>query len=229
VIDDNTTPTLQGYAYDPAAGAWLSLPGEAGQAADVGEYSMISGACGFYVFADYLLGASSYAEQLPGYGDCGGENWMTASSSAATIAPGQSATVTVSLNAAEPSVTETGSYTATLELGNDTPYGTLSVPVTMTVTPPGTDGQITGTVEAETCSGATSSLAGATVQVDGTDGTWVLTSGTTGGYSQWLDAGNDPLTLIVSASGYESQTAKVTVTAGATTTQDFTLTPDACG
>jgi hypothetical protein len=73
-------------------------------------------------------------------------------------------------------------------------------------------------------------VAGATVQVGGAHGTWELTTDTGGSYGLWLDASNDPVTLIVSAPGYQSQAAVVTITAGATTTRNFTLTPTtSCG
>jgi len=179
-----------------------------------------------YVFSSVF--AEEFAEQLPGYGDCGGDPWLSASLSATTIAPGQSATVTVTLNAADPSVSQPGTYTATLEIANNTPYGSAAVPVTLTATPPSTWGQLKGTVEAKACDGTTSPLVGATVQVGGANGTWELTADSTGSYGLWLDADNDPLTLIVSAPGYQSQAA--TVTAGAVTTQNFTLSPtESCG
>lgn len=110
-----------------------------------------------------------------------------------------------------------------MQLSNDTPYGMQSVPVTLTVTPPASWGQLRGTVDTETCSGTTVPLAGATVQVSGAHGTWELTADSSGSYGLWLDADNDPLTLIVSATGYQSQAAPVTLTAGAATTHNFTL------
>jgi hypothetical protein len=217
VTSDGTEITNQGFAFNPATGAWSALP----NAPEANYFSV--GACGFYA-----IGGSAdqtYAEQLPGYGDCGGDTWLSASPSATTIAPGQSATITVTLNAADPSVTRPGSYTATLELANDTPYGTQSVPVTLTATPPASWGQVSGTVEGATCKGTTTPVVGATVQVSGAHGTWELTADTSGNYGLWLDASNDPVTLIVSAPGYQSQAAVVTVTAGATTTRNFTLSP----
>jgi hypothetical protein len=221
VTGNGTVITNQGFAYDPATGAWSALP-------DAPEANYGSaGACGFYAIGGVT---TTYAEQLPGYGDCGGDSWLSASPSATTIAPGKSATVTVTLNAADASVTQPGTYTATLELANDTPYGTRSVPVTLTATPPAAWGQLTGTVDTATCKGTTTPVDGATVQVGGAHGTWQLTTDTSGSYGLSLDASNDPLTLIVSAPGYQSQAAVVTVTAGATTTRNFTLTPTtSCG
>lgn len=73
-------------------------------------------------------------------------------------------------------------------------------------------------------------VAGATVQADGAHGTWELTTDTSGSYGLSLDASNSPLTLIVSAPGYQAQATVVTVKAGATTTHNFTLTPTtSCG
>jgi hypothetical protein len=218
VTSDGTELTNQGFAFDPADDAWLALPNAL--YADLGTETS---ACGLYVFSSVF--AEEFAEQLPGYGDCGGDPWLSASPSSTTIAPGQSATVNVTLNAANPSITQPGTYTATLELANNTPYGTQAIPVTLNVTPPSSWGQLNGTVDAKVCGGTTSPLVGATVQVSSANGTWELTADTTGSYGLWLDADSDPLTLIVSAPGYQSQAAKVTVTAGATTTRNFTLTP----
>jgi Carboxypeptidase regulatory-like domain/Kelch motif len=221
VTGNSTVATNQGFAYNPATGAWSALPN-----APQANY-LSAGACGFYAIGGYL---KTYAEQLPGYGDCGGDTWLSAHPPAATIAPGQSATITVTLNAADPSVTQPGRYTATLELASDTPYGTRSIPVTLTATPPASWGQVHGTVAGKTCSGTTTPVVGATVQVSGAHGTWELTADTRGSYGLWLDTNNDPLTLIVSAPGYQSQAAVATITAGATTTRNFTLTPTtSCG
>jgi hypothetical protein len=220
VTGNGTELTNQGFAYDPAHDAWSALP----NAPVAGEFE--AGACGFYAIGT----SAEFAEQLPGYGDCGGDPWLSASPSATTVAPGRSATITVTLNAGDAAVTQPGTYTATLEVANDTPYGTKSIPVTLTATPPPAWGQVRGTVDAKACNGITSPLDGANVQVSGANGTWELTADTTGSYGLWLDADNDPLTLIVSAPGYHSQAARVTVTAGATTTHDFTLTTTAsCG
>jgi len=223
VTSDGTELTNQGFAFDPAHDAWSALPNAL--YADLGTET---GACGLYVFSSMF--AEEFAEQLPGYGDCGGDPWLSASLSATTIAPGQSATVTVTMNAAGPSIAQPGIYAATLELANNTPYGAQAVPVTLTATPPSSWGQLKGTVDAKACDGTTSPLVGANVQVGGASGTWELTANTTGSYGLWLDADNDPLTLIASAPGYQSQAATVTVTAGAATTQNFTLSPtQSCG
>jgi hypothetical protein len=223
VTSDGTELTNQGFAFDPAHDAWSALPNAL--YADLGTETA---ACGMYVFSSVF--AEEFAEQLPGYGDCGGDPWLSASLSATTIAPGQSATVTVTLNGADPSITQPGTYTATLDIANNTPYGSEAVPVTLTATPPPTWGQLQGTVEAKACDGTTSPLVGATVQVSGANGTWELTADTTGSYGLWLDADNDPLTLIASAPGYQSQAATVSVTAGAATKQNFALSPtESCG
>ena len=221
VTSNSTVITNQGFAFDPATGAWSALP----DAPEANYFS--SGACGFYALGGEY---STYAEQLPGYGDCGGDTWLSASPSLTTIAPGQSATITVKLNAADASVTQPGNYTATLELAGNTPYGSLAVPVTLTATPPATWGQVAGTVEGKTCSGTTTPVTGATVQVSGAGGNWLLTTDTSGAYGLWLDSDNDPVTLFVTAPGYQGQEAPATITAGATTSKNFTLTPTAsCG
>ena len=96
-----------------------------------------------------------------------------------------------------------------------------------TVNPPSTWGGITGTVSGRACNGTTAPLPGATVQVTSAHGSWVLGTDAGGQYSLWLDTTNNPLTVIVSATGWKSQAVTVTLTKQSTTTRNFTLTPTA--
>ncbi|HEY1914390.1 MAG TPA: carboxypeptidase regulatory-like domain-containing protein [Streptosporangiaceae bacterium] len=212
----------QGYAYSPWSDAWSPLPNAKDVAWDGGS------ACGFYRIAGvYSAGA---VEQLPESGDCANTSpgWLSESPSAFTLQPGQSVTAQVMLDAGASSVTQPGAYTAGLVVENDTPYQVPDVGVTMTVTPPASWGEITGTVSGTSCGGTTSALADATVQIDGSDGGQTLTTASDGGYGLWLPRKDGPLTVIVTDAGWQSVSRTVRIHAGTTTTVDVTLTPRAC-
>jgi len=218
--------TNQGYAYDPGTGTWTALPNS-----NSTDYRGGS-ACGFYRIGGSTGGFSpaNSAEQLPGYASCGITHvpWLSESATLLTIAPGASATVTVTLNAADPSVTQPGAYTASLSVSDDTPYSTSPIGVTMTATPPKTWGKITGTVSGTACSGTTAPIAGATVQIDTWAASYTLKTGNNGLYALWLDYRNNPLTLIIAKDSWQPQATTVTIKKGAITTASFTLKPDSC-
>jgi hypothetical protein len=230
ITADSTVLTNQGYAYDPATNAWSALPNAPVAAFEPGS------ACGFYQFGGWTAVFTSngtgegtaVAAQLPGYGGCGGQDWLSATPAATTLAPGQTATIKVTLAATIPAITQPGTYTAALRVGNDSPYSAVTVPVTLTVSPPKTWGQLTGTVTGRTCAGATQPLPGATVQVSGGHATSTLTTDSNGDYGSWVDTTRNPFTLIVSQPGWQAQAAQVNVKAQALTTSNFTLS-QTCG
>jgi hypothetical protein len=139
------------------------------------------------------------------------------------VAPGHSARVSLLLNAASPSVTQPGTYTATLQFSSDSPYPAPALQVRLTATPPASWGRLAGTVTGRSCSGRTAPLAGATVQVNAAHGTWTLTAGHNGRYALWLDKDNSPATLIASQPGWLAQVSTAPITPTSTTTRDFTL------
>ena len=226
--------TSAAYSYTPGKG-WATLP-------DLPVPTRAGGGgCGpggFYVVGGQVKNhLTRSAEVLPGYSDCGGNGhdvpWLSVTPSSATLQPGQRVTVTVTMNAADPSVTgvtQPGTYTAQINVDSNTPYQ-LSVPVTMTVQPPKSWGEVTGTV---TDASTGSPISGATVQIctlyDKTTGscgpgsqTYTLTTSADGTYGLWLSHSGSPVQILATASGYkpESQTAKIT--AGKTTTASFAL------
>jgi hypothetical protein len=225
VTGGGTDVTNQGFAYTPDAG-WSTLPNSPDAV-----YRSGSG-CGLYEIGGYNLdGTASDATQvLAGYDDCGSGSavpWLTATPATTTLAPGASTTISVSLSADATTVTQPGAYTASLALVNSTPYKVTGDPVTaaLTVTPPGTWGELTGTVTGLACDGTSKPLPGATVEVTGKAGSWALTTGSSGQYSLWASQAQDPLTVIAQASGWQPQTAKAAITAGKTSTGNLTLTP----
>ncbi|WP_329459772.1 carboxypeptidase regulatory-like domain-containing protein [Streptomyces sp. NBC_01497] len=212
--------TNQSYAFDPAAGTWADLPNS-----NVATYRG-GGSIGFYKIGggNAPNTPSAAAEFLPGYDQGGGGDvtWLSESATQLTIQPGASATLTVSLDASVPEVTQPGAYQAGLTLGSDTPYSTPKIPVTLHVNPPKTWGKITGTVLGTTATG-TAPLAGATVQIDSWATTYTLKTAADGTYALWLDTRNNPLTVIVAKDGYQPTVTTVKLTKGATVTSNFTL------
>jgi hypothetical protein len=135
-----------------------------------------------------------------------------------TLAPGASATVTVTVNDNVPDITQPGTYTAAAVIGTDTPYAPQTVPVSMTVNPPKTWGKITGTV-----TGPSGPMAGATIQINGKTANYTLRTDASGHYQLWLDVKDNPLQVICSDNGYTPQTTTVKIKEGATTALNFAL------
>ena len=216
--------TNQGYAYDPSANTWSALPN-----ANVSVYRS-AGAVGFYTVGGAQIGVGpiSTTEVLPGYdeGPSSDVPWLSESPTTLTIAPGASASFTATLDAADPSITQPGVYTASLDLAANTPYSIASIPVSLTVKPPSTWGKITGIVEYTNSAGNLVPLAGATVQIDTWAATYTLHTDANGAYGLWLDTRNNPLTVIAAQNGYQPAVKTVTVKAGKTVTTSFTLLLD---
>jgi len=124
-------------------------------------------------------------------------------------------------------VTQIGEYFGTLFVNsNDPVHNKIAVPVTMTVTPPATWGKLLGTVTGlGYCDADPAPLAGANVLVEGSSGmTWTVTTDVSGTYQLWLDESESPVAVTVEAPEHEKGEATgVTITGGATTTQDFDL------
>jgi hypothetical protein len=217
-----STVTNQGYAYDTSSGAWTALPN-----ANTSDYRGGS-ACGMYRIGGSDIGfdPQNVAEELPGYASCGTSDvpWLSESENTFTLQPGASATVTVTLDAGDASVTQPGTYTAALAVSDDTPYAAPAIGVSMDATPPVTWGKVMGTVTGTSCNGTTAPVAGATVQM----GDFTLKTTSSGGYAVWLDIQDNPVTAIVAKDGWQPVTGTVTITRGATKTVNYTLKPDSC-
>ena len=218
-INNATELTNQTWAYDPAGNTWTALAN-----ADFSLYRG-DGAAGFYAVGG-IDGNSPFktAEVLPGYDQThpADVTWLSESADTVTLQPGASTTVTVTLDASVPEVTQPGTYTARLALGTDTPYPPGSIGVSLTVKPPATWGKITGTV---TTSGG-GPLAGATVQITTWAAHYTLQTAPDGTYGLWLDVRNNPLQLVVADDGYQPTAMTAKIKKGATTTIDFALLKD---
>ncbi|SEN88935.1 Kelch repeat-containing protein [Actinacidiphila rubida] len=217
--------TSRSFAYDPRTSTWTALPNA--------PTSIYRGgaAPGFYVVggrrtpSDLQMPAST-VDVLPGYdqGDRTDDvSWLGLQRQQATLRPGASTTVTVSLDATVSDVTQPGDYPAQLGVTTDTPYHVAPIPVTMTVKPPEGWGRYVGTVLGADGAGGVTPLAGATVQLVGKESSHTVTTGDDGTFSLWLDARGGPLDVTVSMDGYASQTTQVKLVKGRSTPGDFTL------
>ena len=217
--------TNRSFAFDPAAGSWSDLPNSNSTVYRGGA------SCGFYKIGGDSGGFSPIAdsEMLPGFDECGtgpaDVDWLSVSPSAATLAPGESVTVRVTLDS---HVSQPGTYTAGIGIVEDTPTSVPPVAVTMTITPPRSWGKLAGTVSGRSCAGALASLPAATLQVDSWAGSWTFLTDDQGGYAYWFNGGANPLQLIAAKDGYAPQTRKVRLVRGATLTADFTLSQARC-
>jgi hypothetical protein len=221
VIQNGAGITNQGYAYDPAADTWAPLPN-----ANEAVYRAGS-ACGLYVIGGAPTGLSppiARAEVLPGFTDCtpaADVPWLSESTNQATIQPGGHATVTLTIDPGVASITQPGTYTASLLLTSDTPYAIPRLDVTAAVKPPATWGKIGGTVTGPDGK----PIGAATVQIETWASSYTLKTDKNGQYALWLDVRNNPLQLIAAKDGYQPQAKTAKITKGNTTTLDFTLKP----
>ena len=173
--------TNQGVAFsmtgsDPATGVWSPLPNSNNALYRGGA------ACGIDKIggAPEQFDAVPFAEELPGYDQCGAGNvpWLSASPGQATLQPGQSVTVQVTLDASDLGIVDQpGSYVAKLGLQADTPYWVNPITVTMTANPPTTWGKIAGTVSGLKCDGGAAPIMGGTVQIDSWAQSYTLKTG----------------------------------------------------
>jgi N-acetylneuraminic acid mutarotase len=227
VTAGSSTITNQGYAYDPATDSWTAIAN-----AQFPRYRA-AGSCGFYKIGGSSGGFSPTAdsEVLSGLTQCGVVDvpWLAETPATATLQPGQSTTVTVTLSATTADkVTQPGTYTAGLGLANDTPYTVNPIGITMTVTPPAGWGKADGTVTGTSCTQSTAPLYDVLVQANGKTYTFSLPTDRNGSYAFWAPAASDPFTLIAAKDGWIPQTTKVNLKAGKTVTTNFSLQRVSC-
>ncbi|MFI5634118.1 carboxypeptidase regulatory-like domain-containing protein [Streptomyces sp. NPDC051664] len=216
-VDNGTALTNQVWAYEPNENTWTALPN-----ANTSVYRG-GGSLGFYAIGGLTSGGTPVktSEVLPGYDQehAADVTWLAESADTVTVQPGASKTVTVTLDASVPEITQPGTHTAALIPRSDTPYRLDPLGVSLTVKPPTTWGKIAGTV---TAAGG-STIAGATVQVSTWATHYTLKTAADGSYALWLDARNNPLQVIAAKDGYQPLAVTVKVKKGATTVHDFTL------
>ncbi|MEU2198635.1 carboxypeptidase regulatory-like domain-containing protein [Isoptericola sp. NPDC019482] len=147
----------------------------------------------------------------------GGVEWLDVQPPELTLAPGASVRAAVTLDAA---VEQPGTYTATITVGENTPYAAPKVGATMTVKAPAGWGKVAGTI-----TGAGSPLEGAVVHLDGKASDKTLVTGADGTYGYWMPKANGPLQLIAAANGFVPTVRAAQIVAGQTTVYDVDLKP----
>lgn len=212
--------TNEAYAYDPSADSWTALPN-----LPQPLYAAAS-APGWYV----LGGQSSdrvtqtAAQVLPGWdGPHGDVPWLSEKAAARTVAPGRTVRLTVTADATAMGPADAGVHQARLVVDTDGPYGSVTVPVTLTVVPPHGALRLTGTVTAARPGGTTAPLAGATVRVRAGDGVHTLRTALDGRYEVWLPDAGRAVGLTVSAEGHRTVRQTVRPHGAAGFTADVTL------
>jgi N-acetylneuraminic acid mutarotase len=223
----NGALTNAGWSYDPSSNTWTALPNSNNTQYRGGS------ACGFYKIGGSTgnFNASPHDELLPGQDQCAETvsiPWLSVSPADTTLAPGKSATFTVTLNANVSTITQPGTFTASLAVTAPVPHALPAIPVTFTVNPPSTWGKITGTVTGLGCTSGSTPLAGATVQIDTWAATYTLKTDKNGNYQLWLDVRNNPLTVIVAKDSWQPQTSTVKIVRKQTVTANYALRPDSC-
>jgi N-acetylneuraminic acid mutarotase len=204
VTNGFSTITNQGYAYDPSADSWTALPN-----AQFPRYRA-GGSCGFYKIGGSSGGFNPTpdSELLSGLAQCGLTDvpWLAENPTTATLQPGQSVKVTITLSATTAGkVTQPGTYTAQLGVENNTPYKVNPINITMIVTPPSSWGKIAGTVTVTDCKGNTVPLKGVQIQANGKSVSFSLTTDASGKFAFWASAGDNAFTIIASKDGYIAQ------------------------
>ena len=226
VTSNSSLVTNRAAEYDPSADSWAALPNS-----NNAEYRG-GGSCGLYKIGGSTGGFNPqpFAEVLPGYDQCGGAadvTWLSENSTEFDVAPGQTVTVTVTMDSSV--VSQPGDYLAKLAVSTDTPYSVTPVDVTMHVTSPKSWGKIRGTV---TSAATGNPIAGVTVQIctnyDADKGdcgpvAFTLKTDNSGYYQLWLDKAYSPLEVIAAKDGYQPQMKVSRIKAGATTTTNFVL------
>lgn len=217
--------TNRTFAYDPSAGSWVDLPNS-----NTARYRG-GMACGLFKVGGSSgnFNAAVDSETLPGFEECSAGaadvEWMTINRTSATLEPGGSVTVRVTT---DPHVAQPGTYTAGVAITEDAPGSVDPVAVTMDVDAPGRWGKLVGTVEGSSCSGDTTPLPGATVQVDSYAGSWTFSTESDGSYAYWFSTAANPLDLITSKDGYVPQSRRVRLYKGEEVRADFTLEKAGC-
>ncbi|TDE11487.1 S8 family serine peptidase [Jiangella asiatica] len=218
----------QGFYYDPAAAQWAALPNS------IFDVYRLAGTCGFYKLGGTQgqPGTFPWVEQLPGFDDCQTATedpvpWMSVDGERRTLEPGESAEVTVTLDAGAAEANQPGEYLARLLLLEDTPATAPALTVSMDATAPSSWGLVTGTVTGlGRCDAPGAPVAGASVELRGAKSTVEVTTDANGVYRHWMDRSERRVTVTASADGYTSGDGAANVVAGETAARDLTLRLD---
>ncbi|GGU34282.1 kelch repeat-containing protein [Nocardioides albus] len=217
--------TRDGWRYDPTEDEWYSLPAAGAPRAQGGA------ACGMY----RIGGTSGYdhpssqVEVLEGYDDCVDTSpalsWLDLEQETATIAPGESVSVGVSLGSS--GVDQPGRYLARVGIKEDTPYDLSPLAVSMDVPAPRSWAAISGTVRGQSCDGTVAPLDRVTVSVKTASGRWTTVTRRDGEYLRWLSRDEGPFQVVVGRNGYTPQVRDIKLQKRSTV-EDVTLVATGC-
>jgi subtilisin family serine protease len=217
--------TNRTFAFNPETEAWEDLPNS-----NTARYRG-GAACGLYKIggSSGSFNATVDSEMLPGFEECASGaadvEWMTINRTSATLDPGESVVVRVTM---DPHVAQPGTYTAGVAIKEDAPGSLDPVAVTMKVNAPLSWGKLAGVVTSSSCTGVTAPLPGATVQIDSYAGSWTFSTEADGSYAYWFSTAANPLDMITSKDGYVPQARRVRVYRGEETQANFTLRKAGC-
>jgi N-acetylneuraminic acid mutarotase len=220
VLVSSGAATNEAYSYDPSTDAWTALPN-----LPQPLYAAAS-APGWYVVGGQSPDRvpQSAAQVLPGWDRPHGDvPWLSATASARTVAPGRTVRLTVTADATAMGPSDAGVHQARLVVDSDGPYGSITVPVTLTVVPPHGALRLTGTVTGSGADRAAVPPAGATVRVTADGGVHTLRTAVDGHYEVWLPDAHRAVGLVVSAEGYRPQRRTVHPDGTGEFTADVTL------
>ena len=213
--------TNAGFAYDPAADTWSALPN-----ANLPRYRG-GAACGFYKVGGSSGGftATVDSEALPGLEDCAESSadvsWLSIDKTEATLAPGASTTVKVTLTA---NVDQPGTYTG---VGHDRREHAVLGRAGRRDDErhPADHLEQAAWAPSRASARPASPLRSRARSSRSTRGPSRTPSSPTtdGNYAYWLDRRNNPLTLIAAKDGYKPQTRTTSLLAGEPVTEDFAL------
>jgi hypothetical protein len=153
-----------------------------------------------------------------------GVAWLSAAPASGPLAAHSAQPVEVGLDARLPAVDGPGDYFARLLIVEDTPYGAVSVPVSLTVTASTGKGRLEGTVTGlGSCDQDPAGLAGAQVTAAGGGRVYTTTTQAGGGYVLVLPTAGSPYAVAVSASGHQAGQAEGVAVGVGGARQDFDL------
>ncbi len=241
----NTGLSISGLAYNPETGHLFALVNGApddiyvldanNNYAVLGQFHPFgqTGGAGLEIacdgnlwMVDQATGKVSLVESGETASLCGGQDvsWLAEAPITGTLPTAGQQGITLALDA---TTVDPGVYDAQIKFANNTPYAVPNLPVKMTVTALPSWGKVTGSVETMGyCDTEPAFLKDIPVLIETSSGmTFTATTDASGVYRKWLDAAvNTPVTITVNVpehgTGYA---AGLTLAAGITTTQDFTL------
>ncbi|MEU8223226.1 S8 family serine peptidase [Kribbella sp. NPDC048915] len=216
---DSTVRTNEAFSYNPRTDVWSPLPNT------TNALYRGAAACGLFRVGGLLDARQvAYAEQLPGHDGCAESGtdaqWLSESITSGTLAPGQSVTVTLTMNSQE--LSQPGTYRAGLAVRGGTPYAVTSVDVALVAQAPPNWVRLSGTVTGKACDGTSSALAGAVVALDNRAGSWTLSTGPDGGYAVWLPGGGK-VRVVVAANDFRPVSVDVALRPGKAVELPITL------